>query len=1270
MNAPESLLAVAIFFAAALFAPLSASATTAYDQWALSKNLTGSPGSISDPAFDADPDRDGVKNGLEWVLGGNPTLSDASSILPHISASSGSFLQSFTREESSINETILSIEYGGDFTWPKSVNISTTAAPADGNGVVVSVNSGSAPDGVSVSIPAAGNAVGGKLFTRMRATRLGPPASIVIAAGNQQSGTVSQPLSTPLRVTIKDEFGHPLPNVAVQWVVGAGNGTLSVASSNTDAQGVAICELTLGPDPGANTVTATVTGQALSASFTSTGNWDADAGAYFARVTTLNGGADPIITGEKRNVNAFIVGLKTLNLWDSLADGWSFRSPQNVGTGGTAAALKSGTANATYVNNPLWSTDGVVVDGTNKYVNIPPVSPLVANFSVIQLQKYRIFRSNTGSSGVSWIGRNSLTGDGYKMQSFGTVLNSGIATDPYWNIARAGADNPVSTYNRPPVVNTFYDVASTVGQNTPTSVKLYLNGSFNAEGVVANTTYTSDPAGNFAPSSFGYRIGGFSHPANNDGMDGTIALNFLFSVRLTDTQIALVHNLIRATIGQNLGLSAAAPQPPRASTPAQVIAQTGLNQTASPNQSLALPLTVLVKDSLGNAVANAMVNWTVDVAGAVLSTSSSTTSAAGLASTSLTLGSSPGAYIVTAQLTGSPLTSAFNATASVPANATLTISSGNGQTGIVSTSLGGDETSSLNPLVVILRDVSGNPLPRVKIDWQVSQGEGTLISSAVGRQGETTPSSASTVTDAAGLASIGLIMGDLPGPQTVLTTVSGGSQSVSFSATAQLAANTHVVFVQAHGAVGDGIVDDQPALQAALNEARTHSRSRVVFERGKIYRLVARPTGYSHLSLDLGSPTALSLIGNGATLRSDVDVNQPGFIGAGILAGYRKWQGASNTAPVIIHGFTFESTHGITNKQTSAIHMNSIDQTTGIKFIKIFGNTFKNFSRHIDIGGSQDVTISQNNFLMEHGFDSGASNEVNVGVWMYPYVGAGIYTRNTYVTNNFYDGCSNQNGPANRVCGDGFVFGASVNYVVAGNRIINFSYEGIYINYGAYEDYGTIPLAEQTATVTDNYLDGGKGKVNENYGIRTAYNNTLIERNTMINIASGGIQVQRESWNPVYMSGVQVLNNDITMVTNAVVGTSGQTGISVGNSNSTRVRGNTVRVPAVGAGGTSLGIAAGGAGYHFGDGSVYYAVSDLRLEDNVIQMKFDGDVAANGLSVGLLIWNLTSPFVVSGNQVLDADQGLYLKETVPPDYTRAGYEAVNQFLRCIKNVHW
>ncbi|MES2304326.1 MAG: hypothetical protein V4558_02425 [Gemmatimonadota bacterium] len=78
-------------------------------------------------------------------------------------------------------------------------------------------------------------------------------------AGDGQLGTPSGPVSTLPAVRILDEKFEPVPDVTVTFTVASGGGILSGASAVTDADGVArVGGWSLGPNPGPNTLRATV----------------------------------------------------------------------------------------------------------------------------------------------------------------------------------------------------------------------------------------------------------------------------------------------------------------------------------------------------------------------------------------------------------------------------------------------------------------------------------------------------------------------------------------------------------------------------------------------------------------------------------------------------------------------------------------------------------------------------------------------------------------------------------------------------------------------------------------------------------------------------------------------------------------------------------------------------------------------------------------------------------------------------------------------------
>lgn len=144
----------------------STTVQTPFAAWASSKGLDGTPG--KDPAFDADPENDGMANGLEWVLGGDPLAQDAGSLVTVSGSGTNGLTLTFTREETSLGNASLFVQWDDNLngTW-NDVPIMQAGGTYPGS-VTVAVNEASTPDDVTVNIPAS-NAPGGKVFARLRA---------------------------------------------------------------------------------------------------------------------------------------------------------------------------------------------------------------------------------------------------------------------------------------------------------------------------------------------------------------------------------------------------------------------------------------------------------------------------------------------------------------------------------------------------------------------------------------------------------------------------------------------------------------------------------------------------------------------------------------------------------------------------------------------------------------------------------------------------------------------------------------------------------------------------------------------------------------------------------------------------------------------------------------------------------------------------------------------------------------------------------------------
>ena len=182
----------------------------------------------------------------------------------------------------------------------------------------------------------------------------------------------------------------------------------------------------------------------------------------------------------------------------------------------------------------------------------------------------------------------------------------------------------------------------------------------------------------------------------------------------------------------------------------------GNGQQRAAGDVLSESLAVKALNSRGRAVVGADVVWALGSSGGSLNPQVTTTDSAGIARSSLTLGTTPGDYVVVAHSGDHSV--AFSAKAVVGPPRTIA-HSGDNQTGPVATQLP-------TALEITARDAVGNLVNGAAVTWSVIAGNGSL--------------SVANSTTENGSAKAYWILGTTAGVQRVRATV--GDQTVTFSA--------------------------------------------------------------------------------------------------------------------------------------------------------------------------------------------------------------------------------------------------------------------------------------------------------------------------------------------------------------------------------------------------------------------------------------------------------------------------------------------------------
>jgi len=86
----------------------------------------------------------------------------------------------------------------------------------------------------------------------------GQPAEVRVFAGNEQTGTILEPVTDSLVVKVIDRFGNPVRGIEIAWASIDG-GEVHPATAVTDVNGLAATQLVLGAEPGSYATTAVAT---------------------------------------------------------------------------------------------------------------------------------------------------------------------------------------------------------------------------------------------------------------------------------------------------------------------------------------------------------------------------------------------------------------------------------------------------------------------------------------------------------------------------------------------------------------------------------------------------------------------------------------------------------------------------------------------------------------------------------------------------------------------------------------------------------------------------------------------------------------------------------------------------------------------------------------------------------------------------------------------------------------------------------------------------
>jgi hypothetical protein len=613
----------------------------------------------------------------------------------------------------------------------------TSANPAiatvSGTGLVTAVSIG------STSIRATSEAVTGSAAFSVV---VGNPTTITAISPVTQTDTAGTTVVSPPSVRVTDAGGTPVAGVTVTFAVASGGGAVVPATVATNATGVAtLTSWTLGAVPGANTVTATVSGLTGSpVLFSATGIVGAAASIAANTVVTQSATAGTAVTTPPRVrvADAFGNPVSGVVVTFAVTAGGGTISPLTVTTNAQGlAALTSWTLGATAGTNTVtasvtgltgspvtFTATGTVGAATTLVANSVVTQSATVGAAVAAPPSVRVTDVNgNGVSGVSVTFTTGASSGTIVPASPATVVTnaSGIATLTSWTLrATAGANTLTAAatgLSGSPVTFTANGIAgspTTIAANSATTQSATAGTVVATPPSVRVTDVSGNPVTgvvvNFAVTVGGGTIAPASVSTNASGI-ATLTSWTLGVVAGTNTVTATVAGLAGSPVSFSAtGTAGAATQLAVVTQPAGAV-----NGTAFTTQPV-----VEIRDVNGNrttstaAVTVARATGTGTLGGTLTVNAVNGTAAfAGLAITGV------GAHTLSFTSTGltAATSASFTVAAGTPTQLTITTQPAGAVSGVALTT---------QPVVAI-RDVNGNlTTSTAAVTASIATGTGTL----------------------------------------------------------------------------------------------------------------------------------------------------------------------------------------------------------------------------------------------------------------------------------------------------------------------------------------------------------------------------------------------------------------------------------------------------------------------------------------------------------------------------------------------------------------